>query len=592
MKQAQRKPTKSAPIDDPIVPTLDAAVEQVLGRVDALIETDHAPSEERAAISRALEDLAGHLAKLDEAHNARIVEVRRLRELLREQVLGALRTAADVVKTRSAEASAAASAAEAAQAELEAARDQAGEIQRRLDQLAAARDLLASERDTHAQQARAAEAATRAARGDIARLEDQLRDALGTATEAGLSLADARHEADGARAEAERLRLAHAEQDARSRADRAAWVEERQRLAADLQALTARSDRLEAEAQVAAAELDRLRAELASARQESVSQAASIAEQHDGFIVSLTEEYEEKLAAAERRTSDLEQSLRAAEQQRDQDRDRLAHAERGRDATQELAAQRERDAQQAQDKLAGVTADRDEALGQLEAERERVLELERELVDSQRRPLPQPIESQASFDKLRADLADTRQELQHVLSERDAAITDALRIQRELDDARAALDAGALSEPELVPSSLIPAPIDPGSSAEDLKRSIDRLERERDEAMHTLAELRMDLTRNQDENRKLKGMIGLVDDVQLVLPVDDLDPIPGEPSASPRASGGRARRSKPPERSESGSSYFMSGESIREEALRPRSSRRSGTSEPAPGTPRRRSRSK
>lgn len=300
MKPTQRKTARPAPpppANDAVLPELEQAVEAVLAQSDALLTTDGAPSTEHEAIVRALAETSEHLAKLDEVHKARVVEVRRLRDLLRDQVLVAVRSAALTLKANSQEAVRATERIAQAELELAAARDQLADLQGKADALAKERDVLRTDRNSLAQRERALEAGIQAVKNEAARFETQLRDALGQATEAAMQLADTRHLADEAAAARDQLRVELDALKAERERERAAAHDAQQQHRLRAEELSARLQEAEAEVERATADVERLTSQLVESRQQSEAHTSAISEQHDSFIVSLTEEYDEKLVS-------------------------------------------------------------------------------------------------------------------------------------------------------------------------------------------------------------------------------------------------------------------------------------------------------
>ncbi len=627
MNPIQRKPTRPEATTEAAadtLPALEQAIEQVIARVDALIGIESAPSAEREALGRALDEAVTRLARIEELRAAEVVEMRRLRDVLREQALTAMRAAIGQISSARKDAQDARRQLEEASADLEASRKQAGDLSAQLQALRAEHDDLQARAEQHAERERALQTAMQAANAEIERIESQLAQARNEAQAAGDRLAQAQAAIDESAARrdvlASDLERVRAERDlARSSA-------------AELQR---RVDSLEQESTAATRTIQDLRDELQATREQARAQQAAIAEQHDGFIVSLTEEHEEKLAAANNRAlqaeqvasetrarleevslqvevlvserdeakaarMELERTVRRVEAGRDQARAMLAQVESERDDLRAKITGLESEREELRAKIAGLESERDELRAKIEqtstleqdlvVARARVLDLERQITErekanSQRAPAAAGVEDAPPSGRRRQEIDTLREELQHALAERDAAITDALRIQKELDEARSGVREASV---ERGASSMIPEPIGADDEIEELRRTIDRLERERDEAMHTLADIRVELTQVQDENRKLKGVIGLVDDAQLLLPVDD-------PQEHQRVSepAPRARRSKAPTSSaRTGSSYFVSGEAIPEETIDGRRTGRSSSPEPAPGTSRRRTRPK
>jgi len=607
-KQARAEASTDGAVDT--LPALEQAIEQVIARSDALISIERAPLTEREALGRALEQAVACLTKIDESRAAEVVELRRLRDVLRDQALTAMRAAIGQIASTRKDAQDARRQLEEALADLEASRKQAGDLSAQLQALRAEHDDLQARAEQHAERERALQTAMQAANAEIERIESQLAQARNEAQAAGDRLAQAQAAVDESAARrdalASDLERVQAERDlARSSA-------------AELQR---RVDSLEQESTAATRTIQDLRNELQATREQARAQQAAIAEQHDGFIVSLTEEHEEKLAAANNRALQAEQvasetrarleevSLQVEVLVSERDEAKAARmelertvrrVEAGRDQARAMLAQVESERDELRAKIAGLESERDELRAQIEqtstleqdlvVARARVLDLERQIVErekanSQRAPAAAGVEDAPLSGRLREEIDTLREELQHALAERDAAVTDALRIQKELDEARSDVREAFV---ERGASSMTPEPSGADDEIEELRRTIDRLERERDEAMHTLADIRVELTQVQDENRKLKGVIGLVDDAQLLLPVDD-------PQEHQRVSepAPRARRSKAPTSSaRTGSSYFVSGEAIPEETIDGRRTRRSSSPEPGPGTSRRRTRPK
>jgi chromosome segregation ATPase len=613
MNPTQRKPARAEASTQGAVdtlPALEQAIEQVIARSDALIAIESAPLAEREALRRALEEAVARLNKIDESRAAEVVELRRLRDALRDQALTAMRAAIEQISAARKDAEDARRRWDEASAGLEASCKQAEELSAQLQALRADHDDLQKRAEQQAERERALQTAMQAANAQIAHIDAQLAEARDDARSAGDRLAQSQAALDEISARREAL----ASELERVQAER----DLARTSAADLKR---RVESLEQEAATASRTIQDLRDELHATREQARAQQAAIVEQHDAFIISLTDEHEEKLAAANTRAlqaeqtasesrarleevslqvevlvserdeakaarTELEQAVRRIEAGRDQARAKLAQAESERDELRAKVAQAESE----RDELRAKVEETSNLEQDLVAARARVLDLERQIVDrdkadSQRAPAVVGVEAAALSGRLRQEIDMLREELQHALAERDAAVTDALRIQKELDEARSGVGESSV---ERRSPSMMPEPLGDDHDIEELQRTIDRLERERDEAMHTLADIRVELTQAQDENRKLKGVIGLVDDAQLLLPVDD-------PQGHQRVSepAPRARRSKaPPSSARRASSYFVSGEAIPEETIDGRRARRSTSPEPVPGGSRRRTRPK
>jgi chromosome segregation ATPase len=413
---------------------------------------------------------------------------------------------------------------------------------------------------------------------EIARLDGQVRNALDTSTELGMELvhlkgqlaaalrrADNLEKAMHVQAEKQAVVCAQQEAEVRRLAETMATVEEQR----DLALAAAVETEIERDrALAAAAERDKERASAVS----SAAQAArELAAQQDEFIVNLTEDYEEKLASSTRALQDTRVQSRDADAARERELSELRAASEAmenelREARElgrrleaqrdEAVAQAERRGQELDDFATGVQAAREAELGEVRAV---ALGLEQQL-DAARglaeRLQAERDESLRGLEAAQLELAELRKKLEADL----LAGQDALHELRSERDQAVEQPAMALASPML------------RRDVEEMERSHDRLERERDDSMRALAELRVELAQAQGIIKQLEERLASGE-----------QQAGNESARGSRASERAGRPTDPAPAREADTfdgdppgSYFVAGEAIREETVL-RSARRSGS---------------
>ncbi|MCU0692140.1 MAG: hypothetical protein MUF54_12140 [Polyangiaceae bacterium] len=412
---------------------------------------------------------------------------------------------------------------------------------------------------------------------EIARLDKQLRDALGTSAELGMELVQVKGQLAPALLRADNLERAMRVEVEKQAVVRAQQEAEVRRLAEVVATLEEQRDL--ALAAAAEIEIERDRALAAAAEREkerdsavlSAAQAArELAAQQDEFIVNLTEDYEEKLASATRALQGTMAQSRDVDAAREQELGEL------RAASDAL----EHELREAREHGRRLEAERDEAVA--EAER-RSRELDEFAMTAQAAREAELEEVHAVTQGLDKELEAARDVAGRLQVERDESLRGLEAAQLELAESRKKLEADLLAgrgAPLELRSERDPTGAQPAMACasptlrrdvEELQRAHDWLEQERNASMRALAELRMELTQAQGIIKQLEKRLASGEQQ-----ADD------ESGRGSRDSGRACRSANPEPACEADTfdgtlpgTYFVAGEAIREETVL-RSARREG----------------